>query len=313
MSNENDEGLTRRHMVVAGLAGAAGLTVLAGAKRDDTGTEPEEPRTSSASGRMPVVFLPHGGGPWPFVDMGLNKAEVTELSDYLRSIRALPKAPPKALLVVSAHWEEPVPTVMTAERPLMYYDYYGFPPASYELTWPAPGQPQLGARVQALLGAAGFKTATDAQRGFDHGTFVPLKLTYPDADVPTVQLSLKQGLDPEEHLAMGRALAPLRDEGVFILGSGMTFHNMRGFRDPRAGEVSEAFDAWLRETAALEAKERDRRLAQWAQAPAARFVHPREEHLLPLMVVAGAAGNDRGTTAYNGKMFGVRLSAYHFG
>lgn len=265
----------------------------------------------STHGRMPVVFIPHGGGPWPFVDVGFPKAEVAELAEYLRSLRTVPKTPPQALLAISGHWEEPVPTVMTSEHPPMYYDYSGFPPESYEITWPAPGDPALAARVQELLGAAGFKTATDARRGFDHGTFIPLKLTYPDADVPTVQLSLKRGLDPEEHLAIGRALAPLRDEGIFIIGSGMTFHDLRAFFNPRS--VSERFDAWLRDTATLDAPERNRRLAQWASAPAARLAHPREEHLLPLMVVAGAAGTDRGTLAYNGTLMGHRLSAHHFG
>jgi aromatic ring-opening dioxygenase catalytic subunit (LigB family) len=217
------------------------------------------------------------------------------------------------LLVVSAHWEESVPTVMTAQQPPMYYDYYGFPQESYEITWSAPGAPELAARVRALLDAAGFESAENTERGFDHGTFVPLKLTYPDAEIPTIQLSLKRGLDPAEHLALGRALAPLRDEGVFIVGSGMTFHNLRAFRDPRSGPVSETFDAWLRETATAEPGERARRLTEWSSAPAARLAHPREEHLLPLMVIAGAAGDDRGTTGFNGKMMGVRLSAYHFG
>jgi aromatic ring-opening dioxygenase catalytic subunit (LigB family) len=263
--------------------------------------------------RLPVAFFPHGGGPWPFVDIGFDGPEADALTAYLRSIRDLPKTPPKALLVVSAHWEERVPTVMTAERPPMLYDYYGFPPASYQITWPAPGDPALAARVRALLGAAGFPTAEDARRGFDHGTFVPLKLAYPDADVPTVQLSLKAGLDPEEHLAIGRALAPLRDEGVFILGSGMTFHNLRAFRDPRARPVAEAFDTWLRDAATRDAHDRDRRLAAWTQAPGARLAHPREEHLLPLMVVAGAAGEDQGTLAYGGAFWGLHLSAYHFG
>lgn len=313
MSSDHDEGITRRQAIGAGIIGAASLAAVAGVGSEAEGASSEGRRKSSSRERMPVVFMPHGGGPWPFVELGFPKAEMDELAGYLRSVRGLPKTPPKALLVVSAHWEEPVPTVMTAERPPMYYDYYGFPPESYQITWPAPGHPQLAARVQELLGTAGFKTATDAQRGFDHGTFVPLKLTYPEANVPAVQLSLKQGLDPEEHLAMGRALAPLRDEGVFIVGSGMTYHNMRGFRDPRSVPVAEAFDAWLRETATLEAKERDQRLAQWSRAPAARMAHPREEHLLPLMVIAGAAGADRGKTAYNGSFMGLRLSAYHFG
>jgi aromatic ring-opening dioxygenase catalytic subunit (LigB family) len=263
--------------------------------------------------RQPAVYIPHGGGPWPFVDLGIDPAEVTELAGYLRGLPALPKEPPKALLVVSAHWEEPVATLMTSPRPTILYDYYGFPPAAYELTWPARGEPRLAARVAELLGAAGFATGTDAERGFDHGTFIPLKVSYPEAEVPTVQLSLVAGLDPEVHLALGRALAPLRDEGVFLIGSGMSYHNMRGFRDARAAEPAEVFDAWLGEAATAEPAERDERLAAWAKAPAARDAHPREEHLLPLMVIAGAAGSDRGTTAWRGTVFGKRVSAYHFG
>jgi aromatic ring-opening dioxygenase catalytic subunit (LigB family) len=263
--------------------------------------------------RMPVVFLPHGGGPWPFVDVGFGtRDELDGLAAYLRGVRSVPKAPTRALLVVSAHWEERVPTVMNGAHPPMFYDYYGFPPASYAITWPAPGEPRLAARVRRLLESAGFESAADAERGYDHGTFVPLKLAYPEADVPVVQLSLKQGLDPEEHLAMGRALEPLRDEGVFIVGSGMTFHNLRAF-GPASRPVAEAFDAWLREAATLPAGERDRRLAAWSKAPSARQAHPREEHLLPLMVIAGAAGEDTGAVAYNGTIMGLRLSAYHFG
>ena len=263
--------------------------------------------------RLPVVFIPHGGGPWPFVEMGMPKADVDRLADYLRSVRDVPPSAPKALLVVSAHWEEPVPTVMTSEHPPILYDYYGFPPESYEITWPAPGSPALAARVETLLDAAGIPHAADEARGYDHGTFIPLKLTHPDADVPAVQLSLRRGLDPADHLAIGRALMPLRDEGVFIIGSGMTFHNLRAFRDPRAAPVSEAFDEWLRETMTLDPGQRDRRLTQWTDAPAARAAHPREEHLLPLMVSAGAAGDDRAVVAFNDTFTGIRLSAYHFG
>lgn len=262
---------------------------------------------------MPVVFVPHGGGPWPFVEMGMPKDDVERLAGYLRSVRDVPPTPPNALLVVSAHWEEPVPTVMTSPNPPMLYDYYGFPPESYEITWPAPGAPDLATRVGARLAEAGIACGGDAERGFDHGTFVPLKLTYPNADVPAIQLSLKRGLDPAEHLAIGRALMPLRDEGVFIIASGMTFHNLRAFRDPRAAPVSEAFDAWLRETMTLDPDARNERLMQWSAAPAARAAHPREEHLLPLMVAAGAAGDDRATVAFNDTFTGIRLSAYHFG
>jgi aromatic ring-opening dioxygenase catalytic subunit (LigB family) len=264
--------------------------------------------------RMPVVFAPHGGGPWPFVKLGFfAEGEEEELASYLRSLRDLPKTPPKALLIVSAHWEEDKPTVMSSARPPMLYDYYGFPPEAYEIKWPAPGDPALASRVRELLTAANIESGTDDQRGFDHGAFVPFKLTYPDADVPAVQLSLKTGLDPAEHLAIGRALAPLRDEGVFILGSGLSYHNLREFRGAHARPVAETFDAWLREAATKPPAERDALLVRWATAPRAREAHPREEHLLPLMVIAGAAGEDPGLVAWRGAMNGYHLSAYHFG
>lgn len=262
---------------------------------------------------MPVAFVPHGGGPWPFVEMGLPPEEVAALTEYLQSVRDLPAREPRALLVVSAHWEEAVPTLMTAEHPPMLYDYYGFPPESYRLTWPAPGDPRLARDVSALLERAGFRTSTDPVRGFDHGTFVPLKVVYPAAELPAVQLSLVRGLDPAQHLAIGRALAPLRDEGVFIVASGMTFHNLRAFGDPRARGYSEAFDEWLRGVMDGAPEDRARGLTEWAAAPSARYAHPREEHLIPLMVATGAAGDDPARLAFNGTFGGTRLSAYHFG
>jgi aromatic ring-opening dioxygenase catalytic subunit (LigB family) len=288
------EDLTRRQALAAGVAGA---TLSALPKR-----------------RLPVVYLPHGGGPWPFVDLGMgNPAELGALRSYLEALPAVPKAQVKAVLIVSAHWEEALPTVMTSTKPPMLYDYYGFPPESYRITWPAPGHPELAAQVRQLLERAGFKTGADDARGYDHGTFVPLKVAFPNAEVPTVQLSLKSGLDPTEHLKIGHALASLRDEGVFIVGSGMSFHNLRAFNSPMTGPVSEAFDKWLTETASLAQADRDERLTQWAKAPSARQAHPREEHLMPLMVIAGAAGADRGVTAFSNTLMGARISAYHFG
>lgn len=270
----------------------------------------------NASSRQPVAFVPHGGGPWPFVDMGLGRApgyraEHDALIAALRDTAALPRTTPRALLVVSGHWEEPVPTVQTHPRPPLLFDYYGFPPESYELTWPAPGDPALAARVRALLEAAGFGTAEDPERGYDHGTFIPLKVAYPDAEVPVVQVSLVRGLSPETHLRLGRALAPLRDEGVFIVGSGMTYHNLREMFDAAtAAPVAEAFDAWLREAATRPPAERDAALAAWESAPGARRAHPREEHLIPLMVIAGAAGDDPLRLSYNGTFMGVRISGF---
>jgi aromatic ring-opening dioxygenase catalytic subunit (LigB family) len=263
---------------------------------------------------MPVLYIPHGGGPWPFVEMGLPAQDVDTLASYLR---ALPKGipAPKALLVISAHWEAGEPTVMTAARPPMLYDYYNFPPESYRITWPAPGSPALAQRVRDLLGAAGIASATDPERGFDHGTFIPLKVAFPDANIPTVQLSLRADLDPEAHLAIGRALAPLRDEGILIIGSGMSFHNLRAFfsHDPRVAAVADTFDAWLTAAVTAEPATRDRELAAWSAAPGARAAHPREEHLLPLMVIAGAAGTDRATVSHSAPFMGARISGYKFG
>lgn len=294
--------ITRRE-ATAGLAAAAATTAAVGAGALTT--------SSKSSGRMPVVFLPHGGGPWPFVDLGFGTAaEYDDLTGYLRSVKGLAK--PKALLVISAHWEEAKPTVTTSTSPPLLFDYYGFPKESYELTWPAPGDPALAARVRALLEGAGFDTGEDAERGYDHGTFVPLKVAFPDADVPVVQLSLKTGLDPATHIAMGKALAPLRDEGVLIVGSGMTYHNLRAFGS-RSAPVAEAFDAWLRAATTSSPAERDAQLIAWQRAPMAKQAHPREEHLLPLMVIAGAAGDDVGAIAWNGTFAGLRLSAHHFG
>jgi aromatic ring-opening dioxygenase catalytic subunit (LigB family) len=262
--------------------------------------------------RLPVVFLPHGGGPWPFVEVGIGtKAEQAALAEYLRAVSALPRSAPQVLLVISAHWEEPAPTLMTSAQPPMLYDYYGFPPASYHLQWPAPGAPEVAERVRRQLAKAGIESAADPERGFDHGTFVPLKLAYPEAKVPVVQLSLKQGLDPAEHLAIGRALAPLREEGVFIIGSGMSYHNLRAF-GPAGRPASETFDRWLQETVTAPQPDRDRRLSEWSRAPGARQAHPREEHLLPLMVAAGAAGADRGAVTFSGTLAGLAISGYHF-
>jgi len=302
MKTVMNDGFTRRQILAGAAVASAGALIACDKPGGDNAV-------TSSTTRMPVVFLPHGGGPWPWIPEMYDD----NLAKYLAAVPDLAKTPPKALLVISAHWEESVPTVMTAQDPPMLYDYYGFPADTYKLQWPAPGNPELAARVRALLGAAGIDSATNDERGFDHGTFVPLKLAYPDAKIPTVQLSLQAGLDPAHHLAIGRALAPLRDEGVFIIGSGMSYHNMRGFRDPRASGLATEFDTWLRAAATNEPAARDRELTAWAKAPAARDAHPREEHLIPLMVIAGAAGTDRGTTGYTGPVLGKAISAFHFG
>ena len=277
---------------------------------------PPKPRSSAMTKRMPTVYLPHGGGPWPFMKDMVE--QYAGLSRYLRELSVASPEPPKALLVISAHWEEDVPTVMTSATPPMLYDYYGFPQHTYQVKWPAPGAPDVATEVRVLVEKAGFRTREDSARGFDHGTFVPLMLTYPKADVPTLQLSLKTGLDPAEHLRLGRALAPLRDRGVLIVGSGMSYHNLRAFMahlrgGPAPVSESKAFDDWLAESMTRDVSERDRALTEWERAPHARACHPREEHLLPLHVVAGAAADTRGTLPYRQSVMGAHVSAVHFG
>lgn len=236
-----------------------------------------------------------------------------KLASWLRGIDgSLPEAP-RALLVISAHWEMPLPTVIASSHPPLLFDYSGFPPHTYELEWAAPGAPSLATRIRTLLSIAGIESETETKRGFDHGVFVPLKVAYPDAQIPTVQLSLQAGLDPEAHLAIGRALAPLRDEGVLIIGSGLSFHNMGAYKSGRGGPASKAFDAWLSSVVGKDAATRDAELAAWSMAPSARESHPREEHLLPLMVAAGAAGSDRGESVFRDDIMGMTVSGVRFG
>jgi aromatic ring-opening dioxygenase catalytic subunit (LigB family) len=195
----------------------------------------------------------------------------------------------------------------------MVYDYYGFPDYTYRIRYDAPGDPQLAAQVAGLIEGAGMPARLDVTRGFDHGVYTPLNVMYPRADVPVVQLSLKAGLDPETHLALGRALASLREEAVLIVGSGLTYHNLRQFFTPRGWGPSREFDEWLR-SVLLGQGERAKLLAAWEAAPSARAAHPREEHLLPLMVATGAAEYDTCELSYHEETFlgGLTVSNFRF-
>jgi len=262
--------------------------------------------------RQPAIFLPHGGGPCFFMDWDPPDTW-RAMGRWLASLPGTLAKPPRALLVISAHWESVLPTVTTTASPSLIYDYQGFPPHTYELQWPAPGSAELAARVLLALAAAGIAGHGDGSRGFDHGVFVPLKVAFPDATVPTVQLSLCRGLDPARHLAIGKALAPLRNEGVLLLGSGMSYHDLRGFGTKEALASSEQFDRWLATTCASPPAEREAGLIAWEHAPSARQCHPREEHLLPLMVVGGAAVADRGRVVFRDTVMNAVVSAVQFG
>ena len=262
---------------------------------------------------LPTYFISHGGGPWPWLD-GPFRRQFDRLEESLRDLPRELAQPPKAILVVTGHWEAARFSVQGAGKPGMVYDYSGFPPHTYEVRYEAPGSPEVAQRVAELLQAAGIPVEVDAERGFDHGTFAPMAVMYPNADVPVVQLSIKHGYDPEEHLAVGRALRPLRDEGVLIVGSGLSWHNLRMF-GPAAKPHSEAFDAWLDGALAANASERTSRIKQWDSAPAARLAHPQEDHLVPLFVALGAAEDEKATRVYHERDFmgGVTASSYRFG
>jgi aromatic ring-opening dioxygenase catalytic subunit (LigB family) len=259
--------------------------------------------------RQPSLYIPHGGGPCFFMDD--PRGMWTGMAAFLRDLPALLPERPKAILICSGHWETEGFAFTGAAQPELIFDYYGFPPHTYALTYPAPGDPVLAAKAAGLLASAGLPASVDATRGIDHGVFVPLKVAFPDADVPVVEMSTDLKLDPAEHLAAGRALAPLRDDGVLILGAGMSFHNMRGYGRASSTEPSRQFDAWLAEAATADADARAQALMRWADAPAGRFAHPREEHLLPLMVAAGAS-DAMGERVYNELVLETAISGFRF-
>lgn len=242
--------------------------------------------------RPTVLFLSHGGGPLPL----LGDAGHREMVQNLQHISAR-LLKPSAILVISAHWEAATATITAARHPSLIYDYYGFPEESYAIEYPCPGDPVLAEQVQRTLAGHGMQAVLDESRGFDHGLFVPLKIMYPQADIPCIQLSLLHSLDPAEHIRMGMALANLTHDNLLIIGSGFSFHNLQAFFTPPSKEaqaMNAAFEQWLIETCTsseLDERERVRRLEHWAQAPHARYCHPREEHLLPLHVCYGVAQN----------------------
>ena len=262
--------------------------------------------------RQPTFFISHGGGPWPWLPE--MRRMLAPLEASLADIpKQLPEAP-KAILMVSGHWEGPDFAVMSSAHPPMVYDYGGFPPFTYQIKYEAPGAPELARRTQELIAAAGLPTHLDAAQGFDHGVFAPMQVMYPNADVPTYQVSIRSGYDPELHLALGRALKPLRDEGVVIVGSGLSYHNLR--RMGEAGRApSAAFDAWLDEALKADPATRVARLKDWEKAPAARICHPEEDHLIPLMTALGAAEGETATRIYHDANVygGITASSYRFG
>jgi aromatic ring-opening dioxygenase catalytic subunit (LigB family) len=271
----------------------------------------------STSNKLPVIYLPHGGGPWHVMENAFGDGPgYQRLSAYLAQLGDGYRKRISSLLLISAHWEEPLPAIHFGRNPGMLYDYYGFPESTYALRWPAPGAPELAARIEELLGGAGIQTKREFQRGYDHGTFVPMMLAFPEAKIPVAQLSLIQGLDPVAHYALGAALEPLRSEGVLILGSGMSYHNMRGFFSggPAVESASRRFDDWL--AASVEISDPGQRraaLIQWKRGPGGPAIpRPREGHLRAILL-AGAAGADPGRREFSDMLMNAHIASHMFG
>jgi len=266
--------------------------------------------------RLPTFYLSHGGGPWPYMNDEARRP-YARLEESLRELpRQLPRKP-EAILIVSGHWEESEFAVMAGAAPPMIHDYGGFPEELYHIRYAAAGSPRLAQQAQSLIQQTGLPARLDAGRGFDHGTYSVLAVTHPQADVPVFQVSLRADYDPATHLRLGRALAPLRDEGVLIIGSGSSYHNLRRFFGARVRREDAAqFDTWLRETLVESAPaRRSQRLLEWERAPAARDAHPQADHLMPLHVVVGAAEEEPGRIVYSQDDFlgMIALSSYRFG
>jgi len=258
--------------------------------------------------RLPTLFLSHGS-PMQAVVAGVAGGAWMALG------KSLPR--PRAVLMVSAHWETTVPMLTGNPQPQTIHDFGGFPPELYRIEYKAPGAPEVASRSVALLKAAAITAGIDGCRGLDHGAWVPLKWMYPDADVPVVQLSVQPELGTAHHLRLGRALAPLADEGVLIVGSGHMTHNLRDWMsNPRRQEplkYAQAFAGWVE--ARLRAHDDDALIAYRDQAPEAVRAHPSEEHFLPLFVAWGAAGADgsveRIVDAYEGGALAMQSYLFH--
>lgn len=259
-----------------------------------------------------VLYVPHGGGPIPL----MPESSQQTLTLFLQGLgERLQK--PRAIVVLSAHWEANPIQITSVASPQLYFDYYNFPPETYQYQYACPGHPQLAEQIQQHLQFKGIEATLNQERGLDHGVFVPLILMYPKADIPVIQLSLHPNLDATFHLEMGKAMADLEFDKLLWLGSGYSFHNMKALmtkRDDDVDELNTAFEDWLTETMSdqsISQQQRYQRLAEWKQAPGALYCHPREEHLLPLHICAGL-GNGPASNWFDARVGGFRTTAWHW-
>lgn len=256
--------------------------------------------------RLPALFISHGAPDLPI--------RTGPTQDFLRQLaRTMPT--PRAILVITAHWLTEQPMVSTTSQPRTIYDFGGFPAELYRLNYPAPGDSAIAQEIVQTLSAASIPVQTDPSRGFDHGTWTPLILAYPQADIPVIQLSVQPRLGAQHHWRLGQAIAPLRDQGILIIGSGAATHNLAAFAagyDAAPPDWVLAFDDWL--ATSIQANDRQSLLNYRHLAPYAVQNHPSEEHLLPLFVALGAGDTERpGRQLHHGFTYGAfSMAAYAF-
>ncbi len=275
----------------------------------------QKPRTTHPK-KQPALYIPHGGGPCFFMDWSPIGPKDTweKMANWMKGIPATLPETPRAIVLISAHWEESEFTILNAPNPELFFDYSGFPKHTYELTYPARVEVELSRKIESLLRAADLPVRMDGKRGFDHGVFIPLKVIFPDANIPIVQISLKRNLSPRDHLKLGQVLGSLREEGVLVIGSGMSYHNLRELFSGRNVDHSKEFDDWLTDTLEVtDPESREKKLLDWENAPSARRAHPREEHFIPVFTILGAAGKDKGKRVFSDRVMGAITSAYQFG
>ncbi|KAF2874165.1 extradiol ring-cleavage dioxygenase [Massariosphaeria phaeospora] len=271
--------------------------------------------------RAPVVSISHGGGPLPLLGDPAHAAITKSLKTRVPQILKLGTAEqPKAIVLVTAHWSTDKPTVSNGAKPELYYDFGGFPPEAYNLKYDAPGSPEIARLVQSVLKEAGVECSMDGTRGWDHGVFVPMTLIHPAATIPILQLSVLTSESPSAHFALGRALAPLRDQNIAIIGSGFaSLHNMRAMfsgaiKTSAFKRLNEEWSAQIMDAVKTEdVEERGRKFEGWRGWNGAYDMHPRggAEHFLPLVVCAGAGGEGKGE-GYADEFVGLDMWSYYW-
>ncbi|MBG0763300.1 MAG: dioxygenase [Tissierellales bacterium] len=256
-----------------------------------------------------VVYFSHGGGPLPILGDPTHKKMIDFMKDLPSKINR-----PEAIIVFSAHWEEDKIRIQSGEKPDIMYDYYGFPKEAYSLEYPCLGNKELAKKVSILLNESNIENIMDQDRPYDHGSYIPLKMMYPEGDIPVIQISLNHNLDPLTHLKIGKALKPLLEENILLIGSGFSYHNMSGFDfqgKDKKDSMNNKFQDELIKQCCLE-KDYDKRWTRflnWEEFPGARYCHPREEHLLPLLVCVGLSEN-KGIKIFDDYILGKRATAF---